>query len=401
MNFISYSAGLLGNLFSGKDQFTQSNYPIVNRQIIGNDEIWIDNSIGNRDILVKTVPELSIVIGRKASMMSSGVWKHLKADGSEVEKSKYVDLLNNPNVAQNGGEFVRQTSIMKSIHGNAFNYMLDGGMSDLPQAIWCLPSDRMVIKFTGNIYKQNDINEIIESYRLINEDGKYETYESDKIVHFVANNIDNPILGQSPLTSLTMPISNIKGGYGFRNRIITNNAALGILSSNMGTDGMGIPLDSDEQKRLNEGYAGTFGMQKGKSNLLMTSANVNYTPVSYPTKDLMLFEEIDVNFKRIIDEFGLNKNIFSMDGDSKFSNLQEGLKMAYQDTIIPESKEMAETYTKHLNMPNGEYLVRDFSHIPVLKQDEKENSEINKRNAETYAILKANGREDLANDIYE
>jgi len=46
-------------------------------------------------------------------------------------------------------------------------------------------------------------------------------------------------------------------------------------------------------------------------------------------------------------------------------------------------------------------LKLDFSHIEFLKEDMVKASEIDKRNAETYAILSANGREDLAKRIYE
>ena len=35
-------------------------------------------------------------------------------------------------------------------------------------------------------------------------------------------NPDDPILGQSKIVSLMLPISNIRGAYGFRNRLINS-----------------------------------------------------------------------------------------------------------------------------------------------------------------------------------
>ena len=90
--------------------------------------------------------------------------------------------------------------------------------------------------------------------------------------------------------------------------------------------GMGVGLSDEEQKRLNAGYRSTYGMQTGKSDILMTEANVKWNPISYPTKDMMLFEEISSDFRIIIDTYGLNDNIFSREKASTFDNLDKGLE---------------------------------------------------------------------------
>ena len=46
-------------------------------------------------------------------------------------------------------------------------------------------------------------------------------------------------------------------------------------------------------------------LRRSKDKLVMTEADVNWTPMSYPTKDLMLFEELTEDKMAIIDAYGL------------------------------------------------------------------------------------------------
>jgi len=97
--------------------------------------------------------------------------------------------------------------------------------------------------------------------------------------------------------------------------------------------------------------------------------------MSYPTKDLLLFEELTESKLAIIEAYELNPNIFVQ--SSKYENVKQGLKMTYQDTIIPETNEMYDTITHQIGLDaEGLRLVPDFSHLPVLQTDKREQSEI-------------------------
>jgi hypothetical protein len=72
----------------------------------------------------------------------------------------------------------------------------------------------------------------------------------------------------------------------------------------------------------------------------------------------------------LIDAYGLNKYVFSNANDSIMSNVQQGMRMAYQDTIIPETEQMYATISQQLGLTTqGLYLKPDFSHIAVLQDD--------------------------------
>ena len=112
--------------------------------------------------------------------------------------------------------------------------------------------------------------------------------------------------------------------------------------------------------------------RRSKDELIITEAEVNWQPMSYPTKDLMLFEEMTADKMAIIDTYGLNAYLFSQEKGATFSNVRDGIRMAYTDTIIPETEQMYATMSHQLGLTSeGLTLVPDFSHIPVLQDDEE------------------------------
>jgi hypothetical protein len=105
---------------------------------------------------------------------------------------------------------------------------------------------------------------------------------------------------------------------------------------------------------------------------------------------------------KIIDNYGLNENIFSKEKGSTFANFSEGLKSAYQDSIIP----FAEKFTFQLNdslelVEKGIYVELDYTHIPALKEDEAIKAQTRKTNVETAEKLIQLGFRDQAQRIIE
>lgn len=402
INFNSISESLNGFFgFFGRDQYTQTRTITPRVTNLTKSEQWVDCSYGNLYNLYNTTAELKLVINRKASMFANGRWQHIK-NGEIQESSPFVHRLENPNPLMNGNEFLRAESINYDVFGNSFVYSLRGNMANVaPHAFSVLPSQNMIIKRSGKIFKQLRIEDIIEEYEMEINGDKVDSFETKDIIHFKTTNPNDPIIGESLLTSLNMPISNLRGAYGFRNRIIKSNSALGIISGGS-ADGLGVAFDVDEQSKVNKAHSATYGMQEGKSDFMMTEASINYTPTSYPTKDLLLFEEVDADLKRIIDTYGLNDNIFSFQKASTFSNLEQGIKLAYQDCIEPFAEDRALAFSKSFGMDGiNEYMKLDYSHLAILQKDKVQSATADKIKAETFAILTANGNTEEAGKIYE
>lgn len=395
----------------GKDAFTQTKiYPIRHIDLTKGEQL-VNVNPKNLYHLYQTTSHLRTIIDTKATLKSFGRWRDCELKNgkkSYVENSEFVQFMENPNPLQNGNEFIRQLSIAYDIYGNAICNVVDSEFKLIqtpPKAMWLLPTQFVTIERTGDIYKTTLIEEIIKQYRVYHTDKVYDTYQTKDILHIKNSNPDDPVLGTSKIESNQLQISNIKGALGFRNRIISSNSMLGILSSGS-NDGLAKSLDADAQKQLNASMKSTFGMQEDKSDLLMTEANVKYQATAYPTKDLMLFEEIDQDFSALIDSFGLNPSMFAFQKQSTFNNVKEGFKMALQTTVIPESEELAMAVTKRLGMDGKtRWMELDYSHLEILKEDKMVNAEVLKMNIETAEKLRIMGKtkesDTLINECFE
>jgi len=334
-----------------------------------------------------TTPQLYAVIQRRGYLLASGQWKHYNKLGKEIENSPYVQLLENPNPLMKGNDLIRQWNENKCIYGNNYEYVNRAFATADPSTLNNLPPAQMEMIISGKIYKQTKIDDIILGYKL-RTGIDIETFETKDINHTRVVNGKNPVKGESPMIPLHMPISNIRAAYGFRNVIITKKGALGILSNNAKDSSGAIPLNETERLRLEREYQRAYGMGDTQSQVIMTNSSLNWQPMTYPTKDLMLFEEVDINFKTIIDQYGLNDNLFSKDKGATFENMAEGLRQAYQSTIIPEAEELAMNRTTLFGLEKkGEFLELDYSHIPILQQNQKEKAEILEKKANAMNIL--------------
>lgn len=392
MDFKPFS--LFQSLFHGKDNFTKTPILNVSQVLNGKSPLWVTTN-GQESLLFDTTPELYSVIMTKAEMYSNGIFKHLNAKGEEIIDSPYVNFLNNPNPLQSRSEWMKEEMIHTCVFGNSFTFGLKGDDNqEIPFAFYNLPPDLIKIIPTGFIYTRTQISEIIDKY-ILQMNGIEETYESKDVIFSRIQNSNNKIVGKSPFVALQMPISNIRGAYGFRNILINEHGAIGLLSNQTKGEDGGIPLLDEERKKLENQLNKDYGINDGQSKVMMTSAALSWTPMIFPTKDLMLFEEISEDFKKVIDAYGMNEHLFTKSDKGKgttYENLREGKKMVYQDAIIPYSNNRSEKYTKYFKLDLiKEKIIIDYSHIEALQSNENEKASTNKLKSEAYTKLKETG----------
>jgi phage portal protein BeeE len=163
---------------------------------------------------------------------------------------------------------------------------------------------------------------------------------------------------------------------------LENIGAIGILSSKKSDMGGSLPMTPEEKEGIQKDW-----LKRQKDQLILTEADVSWTPMSYPTKDLMLFEELTEDKMAIIDAYGLSYYLFSQSKGATFTNVKEGMKMSYQDTIIPETEQMYATMSHQLGLTQeGLTLYPCFKHIAVLQSDQ--NAEASAMNLRADAVNK-------------
>jgi len=396
----------LGRFFGfGKDRYIKTAWLNHNQILNGKTPQWV--SINDNEVeLFNTTAELQAVIMKKASMYSNGVFKHYQIQGSKIVdlgQTELIKKLENPNPLQSRNEWLQEEMIHSSVFGNSFLYNLKAFKSqEVPTCIYVLPANKMKVIPTGKIWQQTKLDGIISHYELINYNGNVERFETMDVIHSKIQNADNPIIGASPFYALQMEISNIRGAKGFRNVLINEHGAIGIISSGNKDNSGGVPLTADERKKVEKQYGKDYGLGDKQSKVLITSATLNWQPMVFPTKDLMLFEEISADFMSIINAYGLNDNLFSKEKGSTFANMEEGKKSAYQDTIIPYADDFTYKLSQYLKLDTkNEFLALDYSHIECLQANEEMNSQILERKANAISTLTNVGytKEELAKII--
>lgn len=357
---------------------------------------------GNEEMYYNTTPELKIVIDRLALMFSNGVFKVIDKNGEEVENDPALDLLENPNVVQSRNEFLFQWWVQRCLYPGTFMYQLKGFESQqLPSALWNLSPSLMQVKRTGKIWKQTNIEGIISEYVMCYNDTKTESFKPNEIISFSSVSANDPIMGESPLHGIRMPLSNIRAAYGYRNLILTKRGALGVWSSDSKDSTGTVTLNPKEKKEMEESLLRQYGIFDEQIPINISGKSMKFTPATFPTKDLLLFEEVDANKGAIIDFYGANKNMFSMDKSSTFTNVEMAEKNCYQDTIIPTADDFTNNISKRFGyLDQGKRIILDYSHIPTMQTDESEAAKVHETKARAYSTLIASGMaEPEARDI--
>ena len=363
-----FGVDLLNNSGRFINQFRQLWNPYQTRIWGQKTAVWIDTTEAFQHYI--EIPELRTVIDKRASMMSTSVPVLLDMEGNVVDNHWVLELIKKPNPTQAWNDVIFAISVNDALWSNAFAYcpVRSFGIRNL---IVPLPSDRIRINMSGRKLKQMEQGGLITDYTFSYDADTNEKIDLEDMLYFTTPDGISLVNPSSRIEGLKYPLSNIKAQYNKRNVLLENIGAIGILSARSNDLGGAIPMTPEEKAEIrNDWY------RRSKDELIITEADVNWQPMSYPTKDLMLFEELTADKMAIVDAYGLNAYVFSQDKGATFSNVRDGIRMAYTDTIIPETEQLYASLSEQLGLhKEGLKLVPDFSHIPVLQDDELKKSD--------------------------
>jgi hypothetical protein len=353
------------------------NFLPVSNQIWGvKQAIWIDTNHAYRHYL--EIPELRAVIDKRASMMAAGKPCLYDKNGEKVENHWIYDLVAKPNPIQSWSDVIYSLSVNDALYSNSFAYCPERSFN-IRNLMVPLPSHKMQIKLSGKTLKQLDVDGLIEGYKFTYDDDKVENFETNEILYLCTTDGLNLINPSSKIESLKYPLSNIKAAYNKRNVLLENIGAIGILSAQKSDMGGALPMDPKEKKEIQMDW-----YRRSKDELIITEAQVDWKPMSFPTRELMLFEEMNADKLAIIDAYGLNSNLFSSEQGSTFTNVRDSIRMVYTDTIIPETQQMYDVICQQFGLAaEGYKLEAEFDHLKVLQEDEERIANVQSTKADT------------------
>jgi hypothetical protein len=331
-------------------------------------EEWTVNVCAPYEIY-NTSPQIKLVADKKASMFSNGWLKLKDLDGNEITtNSEFNALVTSPNVLQSINELFFMYSLQKSIFGNVFFYApKSSALQTLPNSLILLDPASVKVLKTGKLLKQIKFDDVVSGYTYT--EGNSEVPIKTKDMLWVRNpDISNMLTGVSMLTSLKYPISNSILAYKYLNSISNKQGALGFITSLI-KDQLGVqPLTPDEKDVVEKAFTDAYGIEDHQKKIKISEVPVQWTPMAFPTGQLLLQEQIDANFLTITDTFGINANCFSLKNPT-YENVKNAIRLTYQDTIIPEADLLAQKLTSFFGLKDSKIEI-DYAHIPFLQDDE-------------------------------
>lgn len=373
--------------YANTDRFSQLTRQIFPPavQIWGKKEaVWLDT--GDAWRLFIDIPELRAVVNKRATMMATNVPILHDKDGNVVENHWLNDLIKKPNAVQSWSDVVYSMSVQDALYSNVVGYcpLRSFGIRNL---IITLPNNKIQINLSGKKLKQMDRENLIDSFIFTYDDGSTEKIELQDAVYLTTADGMNIVRPISRIDSLRLPLSNIMASYRKRNVLLENLGAIGILSAQSNDMGGAIPMTPEERQKIQKDW-----YRRQKDELIITESNVNWQPMSYPTRDLMLFEELTEDKLAIIDAYGLNYNLFSSEKGATFTNVRDSIRMAYTDTIIPETQQIYDSLMAQWGLQQeGYHLEANFDHLPVLQDDASQKASAEKTKVDTYSVMLKDG----------
>jgi len=314
--------------------------------------------------------------------MSSNIPKLYNSNDEEITDHWFLDMVHRPNPVQSWSDVVYSLSVNDALYSNAFGYCPLRAFNQRNLFV-PLPSNKIQIMTSGKTLKQMDIDGLINEYKFEYDDNKLETLAIEDVIYLTTTDGMSIVKPTSRIDALKYPLSNIKASYHKRNVLLENIGAIGILSAQNSDLGGAIPMTPEEKKEIQRDW-----FNRSKDEVIITESSVNWQSMSYPTRDLMLFEELTADKMAIIDAYGMNANLFSSEKGSTFSNVKDSIRMVYTDTIIPETQQMYDSICHQLGLDkDGIRIEACFDHLKVLQEDEQVKYAAEKIEAETSSIM--------------
>jgi len=319
-------------------------------------------------------PPLQMVLLKKAEMLSNGTLKmRKKSTGEDIEKHPMLDLMKNPNPLQGRREFIFEWSLYNDIYSNVFNYANRAFAGRPPKTIWNLPTGYIKIIPTGKWLDQIDLKGIIDSYELYGIGVEWNRkFTTDEVSHYNSGISRNPLMSDSKLLALQMPISNIIAAYKTRNCLINENAGITVISSKASKDADGsVPTSPEEKKQLNDDFKKTYGLMDNQSRKIISPLGVDVTPLIFPVRDMLLFEEIEDDLGQICGTIGIDRDCFPSIKGATFENKRQGEISSYEGTVKTTANAFCNFMDTILLGDEDAEFYLDYDSLYILQADKE------------------------------
>lgn len=354
---------------------------------------WLTSLFANRNIYqtdfdmstadgkalaLRVVQPLVMVADRCGSMIRNG--KYYVVDKNDNERPRYSDIVNlleHPNVMQNGKAFLKQVEMYLKVFGYCPVFLLRATKKDLPKTMVVIPPELFHVTGKGNIFREISKDDIIKRAYIKWGNAEIELFEEDYIliydsIAFYPQNEGDEIKFYSPIDTLSPHVRNYMAQLIGRGNLIVNGGPKGILYGDDTSDVGNAALTPKEADSIMAKFKRKFGIVNKLYEIMVTNKKVGWINIGSNTQDLMLHDEGKACLNEIANTIGLQPDMFTQ--GATFDNKEAAKKAAYQDLIIPDAELIAQSLTEAI-CPEGVFIKIDFTHVSCLQEDKAKNAQ--------------------------
>jgi hypothetical protein len=349
----------------------------------------------------KTNPIVYTAISERAKAVSTCRFKIKTKDGELID-NELTNKLNKPNKYLSRNEFLYQLWTYKGIWGTAYLYpnklrnstpIQDIDFLNLPtNQIYFGENKAVNYKFDYilNLLKFDKKADDLKIWYAGLELSESKLLNKDLLMPFFDSTIfTNPYFSESKLESLQYPVSNIQSALESENTLLSNPGGIGMLvPDTKDASGVSIMLQDKEKEKIEKQLQQDYGTLQGQRNIRVLNSPTKYIDTMVDASKMKFSESVVQNALIIFGAYGLPKELLvALKEGSTFENQKTAYKNYIQTTAQTEADSLANSLNVMFPSVEGT-LIADFSHLPIMQEDEKERADKDKTNAETMKINK-------------
>ena len=298
---------------------------------------------------------------------------------SKVEDSDLLDLIENPNPAQSGREFMRALSSYQQLCGNAYVY----GNGIDPKRTNGKPPRELQLLNPGKVKVEPGASLFPKQYEYRPNQNTTTTFPVDQltgrsaVLHLKSFNPLNAWYGMSPLEAAALGVDIHNSGQQWNKRLIENGARPSGALVVQGSDGKPAMLSDDQYGRLKEMIDNQFSGASNAGRPMLLEGGLDWKEMSLNPKDMEFLEGKHSAARDIALAFGVPPMLLGIPGDNTYSNMGEAKLGLWTDTVLPHLATTLDAFNRWLTPLYGEdmYLWYDEEMIPALEPLRKAKAE--------------------------
>lgn len=326
------------------------------------------------------------VVDRLAEADTNGIPEFLRSQGKGKEDlatnpwaTRMNKLFEQPNVLQGWEQFRGQQQVYKRVFGFCpVLPLIPAGFESDPSyafAMINLPPWLFDVKGTKKM-AQDSIEGLVEEYTVYLL-GKTVKLKPGQVMiledSFMQDEARDFLLPQSRLVGLDMAISNICAANEADNVLLRKKGPLGFISHDAAAtkDAVAgyVPMTEKEKQEL-QGTLRQYGLSWHQFQYAISRQPVRWNSMSYSVKELGTKETVIAGIQACCQRYGYSYTLYT-DSDATYANQAGAHKGLYQNTVIPSANKDARKYAKYFKAAENQCKVKfDFSHLPILQEDE-------------------------------